>query len=214
MNEKPVSTDLIKKLRELTGAGVSDCRNALLACNLDIDKAVDELRKKGIAQAEKKAFNTTNEGIVESYIHHDSKLGVLVEIDCETDFVAKTQEFKNLAREIAMQIAMDDPRYISREDIPTEIIERETNIYMTQLESENKPINVIDKILEGKLENFYKSVCLLDLPYMRDPKITIKELISQYVGQFKENIRVKRFARYKVGEEWKKRKSQDLREYY
>ncbi len=201
MSEKNVPTDLVKKLRELTGAGISDCRNALLTCDLDIDKAVEELRKKGIAQAEKKAFNTTNEGIVESYIHHDSKLGVLIEIDCETDFVAKTQEFRNLAREIAMQIAMDDPDYISREDIPPEIIEREKDIYRTQLESENKPSNVIDKILEGKLENFYKSVCLLELPYMRDQKITIKDLISQYVGQLKENIRVKRFARFKVGEE-------------
>lgn len=201
MSEKNVPTDLVKKLRELTGAGISDCRNALLTCDLDIDKAVEELRKKGIAQAEKKAFNTTNEGIVESYIHHDSKLGVLIEIDCETDFVAKTQEFRNLAREIAMQIAMDDPDYISRENIPPEIIEREKDIYRTQLESENKPSNVIDKILEGKLENFYKSVCLLELPYMRDQKITIKDLISQYVGQLKENIRVKRFARFKVGEE-------------
>ena len=201
MSEKNVPTDLVKKLRELTGAGISDCRNALLTCDLDIDKAVEELRKKGIAQAEKKAFNTTNEGIVESYIHHDSKLGVLIEIDCETDFVAKTQEVRNLAREIAMQIAMDDPDYISREDIPPEIIEREKDIYRTQLESENKPSNVIDKILEGKLENFYKSVCLLELPYMRDQKITIKDLISQYVGQLKENIRVKRFARFKVGEE-------------
>lgn len=201
MSEKNVPTDLVKKLRDLTGAGISDCRNALLTCDLNIDKAVEELRKKGIAQAEKKSVNATKEGIVESYIHHDSKLGVLVEIDCETDFVAKTQEFKNLAREIAMQIAMDAPDYISREDIPTEIIEREKDIYRTQLENENKPANVIEKILEGKLENFYKSICLLDLPYMRDPKITIKELISQYVGQFKENIRVKRFARFKIGEE-------------
>lgn len=201
MSEKNVPTDLVKKLRDLTGAGISDCRNALLTCDLNIDKAVDELRKKGIAQAEKKSVNATKEGIVESYIHHDSKLGVLVEIDCETDFVAKTQEFKNLAREIAMQIAMDDPDYISREDIPTEIIEKEKDIYRTQLESEKKPADVIEKILEGKIENFYKSICLLDLPYIRDPKITIKDLISMYIGQLKENIRVKRFARFKIGEE-------------
>lgn len=201
MNEKTVPIELVKKLREITGAGIADCKNALSACELDIDKAVAELRKKGIAQAQKKAVNTTKEGIVESYIHHDSKLGVLVELNCETDFVAKTQEFKNLAREIAMQIAIDDPKYVSREDILPEIIEKEKNIFRSQLESEKKPSNVIEKILEGKLESFYKSVCLLELPYMRDPKITIKDLIAQNIGQLKENIRVRRFARFRVGEE-------------
>ena len=194
-----ITASMVSELRGKTDAPMMECKKALTEAAGDMVKAEEILRVKLGTKAGKAASRVTAEGVVVASI--GDKVGSLVEVNCETDFVAKTQEFKNLAREIAMQIAMDDPRYISREDIPTEIIERETNIYRTQLESENKPINVIDKILEGKLENFYKSVCLLDLPYMRDPKITIKELISQYVGQFKENIRVKRFARYKVGEE-------------
>lgn len=196
-----VPIELVKQLRERTGAGVSDCRNALESCNLDFEKACEELKKKGLAQAEKKANNETKEGIIEAYIHHDSKLGVLIELDCETDFVAKTTEFKNLARELAMQIAIDDPRYISREDIPSEIIEKEKSLYKEQLENEKKPPNVIEKIIEGKIESFYKSNCLLELQYMRDSKMTVKDVIAQAIGQLKENIRVRRFARFRVGEE-------------
>jgi len=193
--------EVLKKLRELTGAGVSDCKNALKACGEDIEKAIVELRKKGLATAEKKASNNTKEGIIEAYIHHDSKLGILIEINCETDFVAKTDEFKALAKELAMQIAIDDPLYICKEDVSEEAIEKEKQIYIEQLEKEDKPKDMIEKILSGKIEGYYKTACLLEMPYMRDSKIMVKDLINETIGKLKENIRIRRFARYKIGEE-------------
>lgn len=193
--------EILKKLRELTGAGVSDCKNALKASGDDIEKAVVELRKKGLATAEKKASNNTKEGIIEAYVHHDSKLGILIELNCETDFVAKTDEFKALAKELAMQIAIDDPLYICKEDVPEDAIEKEKLIYIEQLEKENKPKDIIEKILAGKVEGFYKTACLLEMPYMRDSKIMVKDLINETIGKLKENIRIRRFARYKIGEE-------------
>ena len=193
--------EVLKKLRELTGAGVSDCKNALKACGEDIEKAIVELRKKGLATAEKKASNNTKEGIIEAYIHHDSKLGILIELNCETDFVAKTDEFKALAKELAMQIAIDDPLYICKEDVSEEAIEKEKQIYIEQLEKEDKPKDMIEKILSGKIEGYYKTACLLEMPYMRDSKIMVKDLINETIGKLKENIRIRRFARYKIGEE-------------
>jgi elongation factor Ts len=193
--------EILKKLREVTGAGISDCKNALKACADDMEKAIIELRKKGLATAEKKASNNTKEGIIEAYVHHDSKLGVLIELNCETDFVAKTDEFRALAKELAMQIAIDDPRYISREEVPEEAVEKEKQIFVEQLQKENKPVDIIEKILVGKIDGFYKSVCLVELPYMRDSKIMVKDMINETIGKLKENIRVKRFARFKIGED-------------
>lgn len=196
-----ISMDQIKELRDKTSAGISDCKKALEACGGDLEKAVEELRKKGLATAQKKAGRATNQGAVEAYIHHDGKLGVLVELNCETDFVAKTPEFKDLAKQIAMQIAVDCPLYIDKDTIPTEIIEAEKAIYRDQLKKENKPDHIIEKIMEGKLEAFYKSVCLVDLPTIRDSKVTIHELIQQTIGTIQENISIRRFSRFRIGEE-------------
>lgn len=195
-----ISMDLIKELREKTSAGIQDCKKALEAAGCDIDKAIDELKKKGLATAQKKAGRSTTQGVVECYIHHDHKLGVMVEVNCETDFVANTPEFRELAKKIAMQIAIDAPLYVSRETIPTETMEKEKDIYREQLKAEKKPDAVIEKILEGKMEAFYKQVCLLDLPTMADPKVTIHDLIKEKVGTLQENISVRRFNRFKVAE--------------
>ncbi len=192
--------ELIKELRAKTGAGIVDCKKALAEANGNIDKAIEILREKGIAKAVKKAGRATNQGIVSAYIHPGAQLGVLIELDCETDFVARTEEFKKLANEIALQIAATDPDYVDREEVPEEVIEKEKEIYRKQLEEQKKPAHIIDKIIQGKIETFYKEHCLLDLPYIRDEKITIKDLIKEYIAKFGENITVRRFARFKVGE--------------
>jgi len=192
--------DLIKELRARTGAGISDCKKALEEANGDIEKAIDILRERGIAKAVKKSGRVTNEGVIAAYIHPGSQLGVLVEVNCETDFVARTDEFKKLADEIALQIAASSPEYVSREDVPQDVIEKEKEIYRKQLEEEGKPANVIDRIIEGKIETFFKEHCLLEQPYLRDESITIEELIKEHIAKFGENITVRRFARFKVGE--------------
>ena len=192
--------ELIKELRAKTGAGIVDCKKALAEANGNIDKAIEILREKGIAKAVKKAGRATNQGIVSAYIHPGAQLGVLIELDCETDFVARTDEFKKLANEIALQIAATDPDYVDREEVPEEVIEKEKEIYRKQLEEQKKPAHIIDKIIEGKIETFFKEHCLLDLPYIRDEKITIKGLIKEYIAKFGENITVRRFVRFKVGE--------------
>jgi len=192
--------ELIKELRAKTGAGIVDCKKALAEANGNIDKAIEILREKGIAKAVKKAGRATNQGIISAYIHPGAQLGVLVELDCETDFVARTDEFKKLANEIALQIAATDPDYVDREEVPEEVIEKEKEIYRKQLEEQKKPAHIIDKIIQGKIETFYKEHCLLDLPYIRDEKITIRDLIKEYIAKFGENITVRRFARFKVGE--------------
>ncbi|MEN3046637.1 MAG: translation elongation factor Ts [Candidatus Hydrothermales bacterium] len=196
-----ISPELIKELRERTGAGIMDCKKALIESNGDIEKAVEILRKIGIAKAEKKIDREAKEGIVEAYIHPGSKLGVLVELNCETDFVAKNEEFIKLAKEIAMQIAAMNPIAVKRENIPPEIIERERRIYYEQAKESGKPENIIQKIVEGKMENFFKEKCLLEQSYIRDPSITVGDLIKQYITKFGENIVVKRFARFKIGEQ-------------
>ncbi|HDL60256.1 MAG TPA: translation elongation factor Ts [candidate division WOR-3 bacterium] len=196
-----ISADLIKELRERTGAGILDCKKALEKTGGDIDKAVEELRKMGIAKADKKLSRETKEGIIESYIHPGAKLGVLVELNCETDFVANTKEFKELAHNIAMQIAAQAPSFVKREDIPQEVLEKEKEIYREQLKNSGKPEHVIEKIVEGKLEKFYEEACLYEQAYIKDPSITVEELIKTHIAKFGENIRVKRFARFRIGEE-------------
>jgi elongation factor Ts len=196
-----ITMEQIKELRDKTSAGISDCKKALEACAGDIEKAVEELRKKGLATAMKKSGRATNQGAIEAYIHHDGKLGVLIELNCETDFVAKTTEFRDLARQIAMQIAVDSPLYVDRDAVPQEALEAEKVIYRDQLKKENKPDHIIEKILEGKVDAFYKSICLMELPTIRDPKITIHQMIQQTIGTIQENISVRRFSRFRIGDE-------------
>lgn len=197
-----VSLEMIKELREKTGAGVMEVKRALQEANGDMEKAITVLREKGLVKAAKKASRITKEGIIESYIHTGSKLGVLVEINCETDFVARTDEFKNLAKDICLQVAGMNPLYIRKEDIPEEVIEREKSIYMAQLEKEgNKPPHVLEKIINGRLEKFYEEVCLLEQPFVRNPEIKVKDLIAEAISKLGENIVIRRFTRYVVGEE-------------
>jgi elongation factor Ts len=195
-----ITAALVKQLRDATGAGMMECKAALKEANGDLQAANDILRKRGLAQAGKKAGRSTNEGLIGSYIHTGGKLGVMVEINCESDFVARTDDFQNLAREIAMHIAAASPQYVRREDIPADILDRERAIYKGQMEGQNKPANVIDKIVEGKLNSFYEQVCLLDQPSVRDPKVTIGQLVQSSIAKLGENIAIPRFVRYKLGE--------------
>lgn len=194
-----VSAESIKNLREKTGAGMMECKKALVESNGDFEKAVDLLRQKGLATALKKAGRVASEGLVESYIHM-GKLGTLIEVNCETDFVARTDDFKGLVKDIAMHIAAANPLYLSREDVPQNVIDREREIYRAQVEG--KPANVVDKIIEGKLEKFYSDSCLLDQIFIKDPdqKKTVKNLITDHVAKLGENIIVRRFARFQLGE--------------
>jgi elongation factor Ts len=195
-----ITAALVKKLRDATGAGMMDCKAALTEANGSLDEATTILRKRGLASATKKAGRTTNEGLIGHYIHMGGKIGVLVEVNCESDFVARTDDFQNLAREIAMHIAAANPQYVRREDVPADVIERERSIYRSQMEGQNKPPAVIDKIIEGKLGGFYEQVCLLDQPSIRDSKLTIGQLVQQAIAKMGENIAVPRFARFKLGE--------------
>lgn len=195
-----MNLELVKELRARTGAGISDCKNALAEAEGDIERAAEILREKGIAKAVKKSGRVTNQGLVAAYIHPGSQLGVLVEVNCETDFVARTQEFSQLANDIALQIAASSPDYVSREEVPQETIEKEKEIYRKQLQEEGKPEHVIEKVVEGRIESFYKERCLLELNYLKDESMTIEGLIKTYIAKFGENITVRRFARFKVGE--------------
>ncbi len=189
----------VKELREKTGAGVLECKKALEEVNGDIEKAIEVLRKKGMDIARKKSQRSTREGLIASYIHFGGKIGVLVEVNCETDFVARTEEFKELVKNITMQIAASSPRYISREEIPQEIIEKEKQIYLSQFA--NRPPQVQEKIAQGKLEKFFSEVCLMEQPFIRDSGLTVKEYVESVIGKLGENIRIKRFIRYQLGEE-------------
>jgi elongation factor Ts len=191
---------MVKTLRDATGAGMMECKAALTEANGNIDEATTILRKRGLAQATKKAGRSTNEGLVSSYIHMGGKLGVLVEINCESDFVARTDDFQNLTREIAMHIAAASPQYVRREDVPADVIDREKSIYRAQMEGQNKPAPVIEKIVEGKLASFYEQVCLVDQPSIRDPKLTIGQAVQAAIAKLGENISIARFARFKLGE--------------
>jgi len=192
--------ELIKELRQRTGAGVVDCKTALQESKGNIEAAIDYLRRKGLATAAKKAGRKATEGLIGSYIHAGGKMGVLVEINCETDFVARTEEFQNFVKNMAMHIAATNPQYIRREDVPSEVIEKEKEIYRTQALEAGKPEKVIPKIVEGKLERFYSEVCLLEQTYFRDSDMTVKEVLDQMIAKFGENITIRRFARFQLGE--------------
>lgn len=198
-----ISAAQVKALRERTGAGIIDCRNALAECGGDIEKAALALRAKGLAAAAKRTGRVANDGVVTSYIHAGGRLGVLVEINCETDFVARTEEFKTLARDIAMQIAATDPRYVSREEIPADALGSERAAYVAQAIQDGKPEAVAARIAEGKLEKYFATVCLLDQPFIRDegskPR-TVGEVVHDAISRTKENIKIRRFARFKLGE--------------
>lgn len=194
-----ISADKVKALRERTGVGIMDCKSALTETDGDIDKAVELLRKMGVASAEKRAGRETNQGLVEAYIHAGSQLGVLVEINCETDFVANTDEFKNFARDIAMQVAATGPRVVSREDFPQGEIDKELEIYKTQANNEGKPENIIERFVQGKLEKFYQENALMEQSYIKDPSKNIKELLAEVITKTGENINIRKFVRYQLG---------------
>ena len=195
-----INAAMVKQLRDKTGAGIMDCKEALSECDADIDKAIDYLRKKGLATAQKRAGRAMSEGTVQSYIHMGGKIGVMVEVNCETDFVAKTDDFHELAKNIAMHIAATNPVGVSAEDVPEEIINKEKEIYRAQALEMGKPEKMVDKIAEGKLSKFFKENCLLNQPYVRNPDITIADLINDSVAKIGENITIKRFARFQLGE--------------
>ena len=191
----------VKELRDRTGAGVMDCKEALQASQGDLEAAVEYLRKKGMAGAAKRAHRDTKEGVVGAYIHAGSKLGVLLEVDCETDFVARTEAFQALVKDLAMQVAAANPAYVSRDDVPATVLEKEREIYREQMADQKKPPQVLDKIVEGKLEKFYSEQCLLEQPFIKDAtgKTRVKELVDQVNAATKEKVVVKRFARFQVG---------------
>lgn len=194
-----VTSAMIKELRDKTQAGMVDCKKALVDSDGDMDKAVEYLRKKGLASADKKIGAEVTEGIIASYIHNNSKLGVLLELKCMTDFVARNEDFVVLARELAMQVAAANPLYIKPEEVPSDILEKEKEIYREQMKNSGKPDNVIEKIVEGKLAKFYSEVCLLEQEYIKDGSIKIKDLIKEKIAIFKENIEVGKFSRFQIG---------------
>jgi elongation factor Ts len=195
-----ISATLVKELREKTGAGMMDCKQALTECDGNLDQAVDFLRKKGLATAQKRAGRAMTEGTVQSYIHMGGKLGVLVEVNCETDFVAKNEDFIDFARNIAMHIAASNPLGIRPEDIPEAVVNREKEIYKAQTLELGKPENVVAKIVEGKLNKFFKENCLLHQPYVRDPDLTVEDLLNELIAKIGENITIRRFVRFQTGE--------------
>ena len=194
-----VNPTLVKQLRDKTNAGMMDCKKALVESDGDLSKAEDILRKKGIASASKKASRSTKEGVVASYIHLQGKIGVLVEINCETDFVAKNENFRDFVKDIALHIAASHPLYVSREQVPIQAIEREREIYRAQVTG--KPANIVEKIVEGKVDKFFSTVCLLDQAFIKNPDQTVKDLVSLKIAELGENLVIRRFARYAVGEE-------------
>jgi elongation factor Ts len=190
----------VRELRERTGAGIVDCKNALEEAQGDLEKAVDILRKKGVALAAKKVGRITKEGIIDAYIHPGDRLGVLVEVNCETDFVARNQEFRRFVRDIALHIAASEPMVVSREELPSDVIEREKEIYRSMVQDVKKPTEIVEKIVLGKLEKFYTNVCLLEQPFVKIPEKTVGEYIKEQIAHFKENIIVRRFVRFRLGE--------------
>jgi len=194
-----ISSDTVKELREKTGAGIMDCKRALADSGGDLEKAIDLLRQKGLSAAAKKASREAKEGLVSSYIHGGGKIGVLVEVNCETDFVARNSEFQELVKDIAMQIAASNPSYVRREDVPADVLERERSIYKIQAKESGKPEHVLDKIVEGKVEKFYLETCLLEQPFIKESSVTINDMVQQKIAKIGENIIVKRFTRYQLG---------------
>ena len=196
-----ISAEMVRKLREETGAGMMDCKAALVEAKGDVESAREILRKKGLAAAAKKAGRAAREGAVGSYVHTGGKIGVLVEVNCETDFVAKTPEFQGLVKDLAMHIAASSPLYVSKEDVPAEVLEKEKEIYRAQAAAQGKPASVQERIAEGKLKEYHASFCLLEQPFVKDGKMTVGQLIQEKIALIKENIVARRFARFKVGEE-------------
>ena len=202
-----ISAADVKSLREKTGAGMMDCKKALTETGGDMEKAIDVLRKKGLSAAAKKSERIASEGLVGSYIHAGGKIGVLLEVNCETDFVAKTEEFQQLVKDLSMHIAAANPSYVRREEVPADVLDREKEIYKDQARQSGKPENILDKIIEGKLEKFYGDVCLLDQVFVKDPdgKQKIRDLITEKIAKIGENISVRRFVRFQLGEGLEKR---------
>jgi elongation factor Ts len=195
-----ISASLVKELRERTNAGFMDCKTALKESNGDVEKAIEYLRVKGLATAQKKSHRQTNEGLVLSYIHPGSRIGVLVELNCETDFVARTEEFQVFCRDIAMQIAATAPLGVRREDVPQDVLDRERALFRTQALEQKKPEKVVDKIVEGKIEKFYAESCLLDQPFIKDDSKTVLDLLNELISKLGENIKIVRFARFQIGQ--------------
>ncbi len=195
-----ISANMVKELRERTGAGMMDCKNALTETDGNIEKAIEFLREKGLAAAAKKAGRTAAEGLVEAYIHGNGRIGVLVEVNIETDFAARNEEFKNFVRDIAMQIAASKPEYVDRKDIPDEVVKKEKGIFAAQAKNEGKPDKIIERMVEGRLEKYYKEICLLEQPWIKDTDKTIKQLLTEKIATIGENIVIRRFVRYERGE--------------
>lgn len=194
------SSQLVKELREKTGAGILDCQKALTENGDDIEKAIDYLRQKGLAAAAKKAGRETNQGLIHSYIHMGGKIGVLIEVNCETDFVARNEEFKAFVNDLALQIAAANPSYVKRDDIPADLVEREKAIFEGQAKELGKPAAALPKIVEGKLEKFYQENCLLEQSFIKDPAVTVKDLVAQKISKIGENMNIRRFTRFQLGE--------------
>lgn len=196
-----ITADMVKELRTRTNAGMMDCKKALQECGGDMDKAVQWLRQKGLAVAAKRAGRATSEGVIQSYIHAGNKLGVIVEVNCETDFVAKTDQFVQFAKDVAMHIAAANPICIKREEVPEDVLNKERELYEKQAKEQGKPDHIIEKIVTGRLEKFYKEVCLLEQPFVKDPDKTIQDLLNELIASIGENISIRRFARFQVGQE-------------
>jgi elongation factor Ts len=196
-----IDASAVKDLRQKTGAGIMDCKRALKEAQGNVDKAVEFLRKKGLAEAAKRTGRSAHEGLVESYIHPGGRIGVLVELNCETDFVARTQEFKDLVKDISMHIAAANPQYLTREDVPEEVIQKEQEILRMQALEMGKPEKVVDRIVEGRMEKFFSEVCLLEQAYVKDLDVTVGELLTSLMGKIGERISILRFTRYQLGEE-------------
>ena len=196
-----ITAGMVKQLRDRTGAGMMECKAALSEADGNLDESVTLLRKRGLAQAAKRAGRATAQGVVASYLHMGGRIGVLVEVNCESDFVARTDDFLNLVKEVSMHIAAADPKWVNREDVPAEAVEKEKAIYRAQLENAGKPAHVLDKIIEGKLGSFYAQFVLLDQPFIRDGQVTIAQLVAQTSAKTGENIAIGRFTRYRVGEQ-------------
>ncbi|MGQ9497725.1 MAG: translation elongation factor Ts [Desulfotomaculales bacterium] len=195
-----IPASLVKELRERTGAGMMDCKKALIETGGDIEKAIVYLREKGLAAAAKKAGRIAAEGVVDSYIHGGGRIGVLVEINCETDFVAKTEEFRSFVRDIAMQIAAARPEWVRREDVPPEKVAQEREILRVQTLNEGKPEKIVDRIVDGRLEKFFKEVCLLEQPFIKNPDVTVGDVLKETIARLGENVVIRRFTRYELGE--------------
>jgi elongation factor Ts len=196
-----IDASAVKDLRQKTGAGIMDCKRALKEAQGNVDKAIEFLRKKGLAKAAKRTGRSAHEGLVESYIHPGGRIGVLVEVNCETDFVARTQEFKDFVRDISMHIAAANPQYLTRENVPEEVIQKEKDILKVQTLEMGKPEKVVDRIVEGRMEKFFSEVCLLEQAYVKDLDVTVEELLNSLMGKIGERISVRRFTRYQLGEE-------------